>query len=172
MRPSFRAPLFATFARAGIELVGDHALLFVPHLDELHPQLVAYDGELALYVEAVVFYAGVDGHANVYRELVDGFEDEGVAGEGEGVEVALVVVEDDVQDAGLAEVEEVGGEAAREAEEGAVEHLAQSDRKHLGNEGVGLYAGELAQGLAQPELYGVGFVADEGAGVGEVGLGE
>ena len=104
MRPSSRAPLLATLARAGVEFVGDHALFFVPYLDELHAQLVAYDGELALYVEAAVPEGGVDGYAHVHGELVDGFEDEGVAGEGEGVEVALFVVEDDVEDAGLAEV--------------------------------------------------------------------
>jgi hypothetical protein len=34
-----------------------------------------------------------------------------------GVEVALFVVEDDVQDAGLPEVQKVGGEVAGEAEE-------------------------------------------------------
>jgi hypothetical protein len=115
---------------------------------------------------------GVDGYADVHGELVDGFEDEGVAREGEGVEVALVVVEDHVEDAGLAEVEEVGGEAAGEAEEGAVEHLAQSYGEHLGDEGVGLCTGELAQGLAKAELYGVGFVAYEAPGFGEIGLGE
>lgn len=61
--------------------------VFVPDLDELHAQFVAYDSELALNVEAAVPEGGVDGDAEVHGELVDGFEDEGVAGEGEEVEV-------------------------------------------------------------------------------------
>lgn len=117
-------------------------------------------------------YVRVDGYAYVYGELVDGFEDEDVAGEREGVEVALFVVEDDVEDAGLAEVKEVGGEVAGESEERSVEHLAQGDGEDLGDHGVGADAGELAQGFAQAELYGVGLVAYDGAGLREVGLGE
>src|SRR5215213_1122456 len=132
MHPSLRAPLLATFAGTRIELVGDHALFFVPHLDEHHTQLAAQCRELALYVEAVVFYGRVDGYAHVYGELVYRLEHEGVASEDEGVEVSLFVVEDDVEDAEFAEVEEVGGEAAGEAEKGTVEHSSQRYRKDMG----------------------------------------
>src|SRR5215212_3337591 len=104
-------------------------------------------------MEAIVFYGGVDGYAHIYRELVYRLEHEGVASEDEGVEVSLFVVEDDVEDAEFAEVEEVGGEAAGEAEKGTVEHSSQRYRKDMGDEGVCLYAGKLAEGLAQAKLY-------------------
>src|SRR5215217_2498597 len=101
MHPSLRAPLLATFAGTRIELVGDHALFFVPHLDELHAQLAAHCRELALCVEAVVSYGRVDGYAHVYGEPVYRLQHEGEAGEGEGVEVSLFIVEDYVEDAWL-----------------------------------------------------------------------
>ena len=66
---SSRTPHFAAFARSEVEFV------------EIR------DGKLALNVEAAVPEGGVDGDAEVHAELVDGFEDEGAAGEGEEVEV-------------------------------------------------------------------------------------